>query len=133
MQIVYLTIDDMNENLALWLAEECDVEIEPRMPKDWPPRRPPDALIYDLDSLSPDWREQILAELSLRRPGCPTAVHSHNLDGQADALCENGVIVRRRLGRELLLALCLAAGEVPARLRAIPVAPVSRRQPESAA
>ncbi len=111
MKIAYLTIDEVNEDLAQRIAAECDVTLDPRWPKEWPPKPPYDAWLIDLDSLPADWRQRIVAELLSSGPACPVAVHSHNLDGHADALCANGIGVYRHLAQDLFIALCLAGGQ----------------------
>jgi hypothetical protein len=61
-----------------------------------------DAVIYDLDSLPSDRREEVLKELSHRPPSHISAVHSFNLEeNDAVALRQSGVAVHRRLAPEL--------------------------------
>jgi hypothetical protein len=108
MLIAYLTTDDVNQDLALRLAEDCGETLCPL-----PPREAPDdsfdAVVYDLDFLPPSLRESVLAELSSGRPLRPAAVHGYNLDErQEEVLLKNGVAVFRRLDADVFQFLARA-------------------------
>jgi hypothetical protein len=106
MRIAYLTTDEVNQELAVRLAEECGAEL------DLLTLRAPaldtwfDGVIYDWDYL-PTWRQQeIMAELLSCPVACPTILHSYNLDAkQKENLRRNGVDVCRRLGAHLFRRL----------------------------
>src|SRR5262245_66051253 len=106
MRIAYLSIDEVNLDLARRWAKTCHCEVVR-----WPPREVVrngdiDAAIYDLDFLPPLLRQQVLTNL-LRGPRHgPVAVHSYNLsEQQVSDLRARGVHVRRRLEREVLVLL----------------------------
>jgi hypothetical protein len=106
MLIAYLTVDEVNEDLALRLAEECGVTVYPLTAADPPPNGQFAAVLYDLDSLPSERREAVLAELRSGAPGCPVGVHSYDIDdGEAERLGHKGIAVGRRLESGLFTAL----------------------------
>jgi hypothetical protein len=116
MSIAYLSADEVNCHLAARMAAACGAALHPVSPRDPPPDGRFDAVLYDLDSMPPACREEILASALADRATCPVAVHSYNLDMQADALRDKGVVVTRRLGPRVLRALCGSLGPAPATL-----------------
>jgi hypothetical protein len=113
MRIAYLTTDEVNQDLATQMAAECGVTLVPVTPQAPSPDGQFDAVVYDLDYLPPDQRQQILTDLSSHPVGRRVAVHSYRLaDEQTETLCDNGVLVYRRLEPELFLLLQLLADEV---------------------
>jgi hypothetical protein len=115
MRIAYITTDEVNEDLAVRMAADCDTKLCPWSPKDGPPDGRFDAVVYDLDYLPPHQREQVLAELFSGLAPSAVAVHSYNLDDKRiEILRERGVIVSQRLEPEMLMQLRLAADGRPA-------------------
>jgi hypothetical protein len=111
MRIAYLTLDEVNENLATLMADECGatlVRIEPRDPK---PDGEFDAVLYDLDSLPPPHRKELLSVLLSSRPLQPVGMHSYQLeeDEQA-ALRRCGLLVSRHIEKAVFQALCSPKG-----------------------
>jgi hypothetical protein len=78
-------------------------------PDDPPSEGEFDAVVYDLDSMAPDRREELVARLLATRSTCVVAVHAYRLDADADALRGQGVIVTRRPGPAVLGAYNQAA------------------------
>jgi hypothetical protein len=113
MLVAYLTIDEVNQDLAAGLAERCNLTLQPLSFRDLPRDGQCDAVVYDLDSLPRPEREEILAQLRQSLTLYPVAVHSYNLEeGQVDRLRQNGVAVYRRLGKAVFLGLKLRRAEV---------------------
>ena len=109
MRIAYLTTDEVNQELALQLAADQEIRLEVIWPRDEPPDGCFDAVIYDLDCLSPPQRRQLLTDLAAGRAPRPAAVHSYALEGeQIKALLGRGVIVRPRLRATLFRRLAAA-------------------------
>jgi hypothetical protein len=116
MPIAYLSTDEVNCYHAARMAAACGTTLHPVSPTDTPPDGRFDAVIYDLDSIPPACREEIVASALADPATRPVAVHSYNLDMQADALRDKGVVVTRRLGPVVLRALCRSLGPAPATL-----------------
>ena len=96
MAIVYLTLDEVNRDLAARYATVAEVQLELLELRD--DLAPCDAVLYDLDFLPPDYRDRLLAEKTIVRSDAPIAVHGYNLTaGQRGKLRRRGVIVARRL------------------------------------
>jgi hypothetical protein len=114
MLIAYLTTDEVNQHLAVNLAEECGETVCLVMPSDPPPDEDFDAVVYDWDYLPAPRQQVILAELLAGRPSRPVAVHSYNLEEDcAKALRRQGVAVYRVLEPEVFQLLALQA-QLPA-------------------
>jgi hypothetical protein len=106
MRIAYLTMDEVNPDLAGRWADTCGCEVIPLSPSDPLPDGNFDAAIFDLDYLLPPLRQKVLAILLSDPLHCPVAVHSYNLrQRQANALRARGVLVRRRLECGILMRL----------------------------
>jgi hypothetical protein len=116
MSIAYLSTDEVNRHFAGQMAAACGVTLHPLSPKDPPPDGRFDAVLYDLDSIPPSCREEIVASRLASPPTRPMAVHSYNLDMRADALRDKGVVVTRRLVPGVLRSLCRSLGPAPATL-----------------
>ena len=98
MRVAYLTTDEVNEQLALQMAQECGVTLCPLAPKDAPPDGEYDALLYDWDYLPVEEQREVMAELLSGPSPHAVAMHSYHLeDGQVEALRRNAVAVFRRL------------------------------------
>jgi len=105
--IAYLTVDEVNEGLALELAAACGVRLEVLWPRDEPPDGRFDAAVYDLDCLPVCLRQEVLSKLAAASAPWPAAVHGYALAGdQVRPLRKRGVVVRRRLGAALFRRLC---------------------------
>jgi hypothetical protein len=106
VRVAYLTTDEVNQELALQLAAGLGVDLCVLSPRDPAGLESFAGVLYDLDYLPESRRREILADLLAGPPPCPVAVHSYNLDAdQERLLCENGVLVSRRLEAELFLRL----------------------------
>jgi hypothetical protein len=107
MLIGYLTTDATNLDLAERLARACKAELLLLSMREALQEDLIDAVVYDLDYLPAEMRQEVLALLLASRVPYPVAVHSYNLEkGQRLALRATGVLVARRLGRKAFLALC---------------------------
>jgi hypothetical protein len=115
MEIVYLSTDEVNLDLAGRWAGPLGADVRTVAPADVPLDGHFDAILYDLDSLTPLVRLQVLAALLAGPTTRPTAVHSYDLDPQWErSLRLRGVVVARRLDPDLIRGLCrLALAEAP--------------------
>lgn len=119
MLVVYLTVDDVNQDLAAALAEYCGVTLRPVSFRDWPLEEPFDAVVYDLDSFPAAERDEILGKLLEHLSHRPAAVHSYNLgEDQVSRMRRNGVAVHRRLAKGVFIGLKLRRAELGALRRA---------------
>jgi hypothetical protein len=114
MLMAYLSADEVNRDWASRIAAGRGAILQHFSPHDPLPDGRFDAVVYDLESMAPQRRREFIARLLAAAPTRPVAVHSYNLDAQADALRDTGVIVSRRLARAVVLALCRAIGSLPA-------------------
>jgi hypothetical protein len=106
VRVAYLTTDEVNQELALHLAAGLGVDLCVLSPRDPAVLESFAGVLYDLDYLPEPRRQEILAGLLAGPSPCPVAVHGYNLDAdQERLLCENGVLVSRRLEAELFLRL----------------------------
>ena len=113
MLVAYLTVDEVNQEVAASLAERCNLTLHPLSLRDWPRDGHFDAVMYDLDSFPAQERDEVLAQLLSSLPLYPVAVHSYNLDdGQVNRLRHNGIAVHRRLEKAVFLGLKLRRAEV---------------------
>jgi hypothetical protein len=119
MRCAYLTLDEVNRDLAGNLAGALGMGLDILSLRDAAPDGQFDAIVYDLDFLPRDDRERVLARLRARRATEPVAVHSYHLsDRHKSLLRRRGVIVARRLSPQLfalLQAACQRATDVPGR------------------
>jgi hypothetical protein len=112
MHLAHLTTDDTNLSHAQQLAEERRATVQGWCPKDGPPNRRFDAIIYDLDHWAFECgeRARLLHALSTEPLAVPVAVHSYGLAAkQIRALRRNGVLVVRCLKPKLFERLEQAA------------------------
>ena len=111
MRIAYFTTDEVNQDLAVRMAENCGIALHAVSPNDAPPDGRFDAVLYDWDYWPVHWRREILQEL-LRTPVCGiVALHAYHLeDEQVQALQLNGVATFRRLELEIFEFLARKAG-----------------------
>ncbi len=113
MLVAYLTVDEVNQDMAVRLASRCNVTVHPVSFRELPLKKMFDALVYDLDSFPDSEREEILTKLLNSLALYPVAVHSYCLAGrQAQRLRQNGVVVRRRLTEATFLGLKPGRAEV---------------------
>jgi hypothetical protein len=119
--IAYLTVDEVNQELARGLTAACGIRLEVLWPRDGAPDGRFAAVVYDLDSLPPGGREAVLAALTAEPLPRPVVVHSYGLeDAQAEALRGNGVALYRQLGPEVFGQAAEAARVAEARRRPVP-------------
>jgi hypothetical protein len=106
VRIAYRTTDEVNADLALRLAEAFNLTLDPVTPAKPTDDEWFDAVLWDLDYLPAEWREQVLGQLRAAPPPYPVVVHSYHLDAQeAEGLRSNGVAVHRRLQPRLFRRL----------------------------
>jgi hypothetical protein len=104
--LAYLSTDEVNQALALQLAAQLGVGLELLSLEDGPPDAAVVGMLYDLDYLPPDRKQEVLSELLAGALPCAVAVHSYNLDeDQVEQLVQNGVTVSTRLEAKILEAL----------------------------
>jgi hypothetical protein len=115
LRFAYLTTDEVNQDLALQMAEHCNATLHVLSPQDAPADGRFDAVLYDWDYLSRDQRSRVLAELRSGPLPCPVALHSYHLEAAtANALRRRGVIICRRLELKVFRALRRAVRQVQA-------------------
>jgi hypothetical protein len=106
MRVAYLTTDEVNEALALEMAQACGVALEPLRPTQEPRDAAYDAVLIDWDFWPPEQRAEFFAALCDRPLPWRVAVHGYSLeDGLAEALHARGVDVHRRLRPEVIRLL----------------------------
>ena len=99
MRIAYLTMDEVNADLARRWADIINADVFPLGPRDPLPNGNYDAAIYDVDMLPECLRNKVLTMLISGPILCPSAMHSYNVRKRdVQALRARGVIVQRRLG-----------------------------------
>ena len=102
----YLTHDQVNEDQARRTVEACGAQMVTLWIRDPRPNGELDASLVDLDSLPPDNRRDILADLLTHAGHRRVGVHMSHLDEkQASALRQNGVRVFRRLQQDSIREL----------------------------
>jgi hypothetical protein len=106
MRIAYLTVDEVNEDLALRLAEEYGMTVCPQSLRDPPPDGQFDAVLLDWDYWPAEQRWEVLAGLLAGCEPVVVAVHGYQLDEKREEILrQNGVTVFRRLDLAVLGAL----------------------------
>lgn len=104
MLIAYLTTDEVNEDLANRMADDCGVAVAVLSLRDLLSNGRLEAVIYDIDYVPPNLRDEILTRLLSGAGSVPAAVLSYNLtDRQAESLRRQGVAVYRRLDRAVFV------------------------------
>jgi hypothetical protein len=125
MLIAYVSADEVNRDLATRMAATCGATLHLFSPKDTPPDSRFDAVLYDLESVPPGQREEIVTGLLYNASTRPVAAHAYELDANVAALRDNGVIFDRQLTPKLLRILCRSLRSAP-----IPVSSCeARREP----
>jgi hypothetical protein len=106
MLVGYLSVDEVNRDLVVQMAAACGATVRLLSPKAQDLDGDFGAVLYDLESVPPKQRAEIVAELLHAPLTRPVAVHSYKLDTEADLLRDKGIIVARRLEPNLFRALC---------------------------
>jgi hypothetical protein len=110
IQIAYLTTDQVNHTLALGMAQKCGASLVHNPPGLARTNGALIAVLYDLDHLSEQDKEAVLADHVAGPATVPVAIHSYNLgEDQLASLSAKGVIVARSLELELVRRLCDAS------------------------
>ena len=103
MRIAYLTIDEVNQYLALRMADECRAALQVRFPLDPAPDGEFEAVLCDLDYWPGESGKAVLESLLANPHRRRVAVHSYHLTKeQARGLRDRGVGVFRTLELEVL-------------------------------
>jgi hypothetical protein len=106
MRLAYLTLDEVNLELARRLAARACLRLDELTFRDGDRTGPRDGVLYDLDTLPEDYRGRLLAALAAGGRDGPVGVHGYALaPRQARALRRRGVVVARRLSRVLFARL----------------------------
>ena len=109
MRIAYLTLDEVNQHLALSLAAEQDVRLEVQARPEITNGREFDAVIYDPDSSPWGERAANLTAILACPVGRPVAVHSYDISPeQLQVLRHRGAVVARRLGAGMFARIIAA-------------------------
>jgi hypothetical protein len=115
MRIAYLTTDEVNKDLAIHLGAESGLTVCPLEPRDLPPDREVDAVLYDWDHWPADRRPKVRTHAPAGPVTHPVAVHSYGLEPhQARALRRSGVLVFDRLEARTFLDLRRAVNQARA-------------------
>jgi hypothetical protein len=110
MLIAYLTTDEVNQYLAMQMAEECGQTLCLLSLSHASPDGEFDGAVYDWDHLPTERQQAIMAEMLTRRVPHPVAVHSYNLDDDCvEALRSKAVAVYGTLQPEVFRLLARAA------------------------
>ncbi len=110
MRVAYVTTDEVNQELATRMAEDCGATLDSLSPRDPPPDGQYEAVLYDLDFLPHDSGRAILAQLLAGPASRPVAVHSYQLaTRQVTALRRRGCAVYPRLEPRVFRQLRSAA------------------------
>jgi hypothetical protein len=110
MRVAYLTLDEVNQHLALAFAAEHDVRLDVYARPEAIGELEYGAVLYDPDSFPPEERQAnftTVLDCPLNRP---VAVHSYNFSAdQLRVLRRRGAIVARRLRSKVFARLVSAA------------------------
>jgi hypothetical protein len=106
MLIAYLTTDEVNEDQAIQMADECCVTLYLLSCNDMIPSGRFDAILFDWDSLPLQQRQGILFESLADSSSCPVAVHGFSLEKEeVETLHQDGIAVFHRLEPRLFKTL----------------------------
>lgn len=106
MRFAYLTLDEVNQDLADRLAARRNIELATLDLRDSDTTERFDGIVYDLDSLPVDDRDRLIVTLTKGHVSGPIAVHSYNLTSRRKrTLRRRGVVVARRLSDGLIVRL----------------------------
>jgi len=110
MRVAYLTLDEVNQHLALTFASEHGARLDVHACPEAIGEREYDAVVYDPDSFPPHERHANLAAVLACPLDRPVAVHGYDFSAeQRQVLRKRGAIVARRLGTEVFARLVNAA------------------------
>jgi hypothetical protein len=111
MRFAYLTLDEVNQHLALAFAAEHDVRLDVYARPEALGELEYGAVLYDPDSFPPDERQANLTTVLDCPLNTQIAVHSYDFSAsQLRVLRQRGAIVARRLRRDVFARLVSAAG-----------------------
>ena len=117
MNVAYVSLDQVNEVRARRLTRAQGMQLAAFWPTEAVPQGDFPIVIYDLDYLPAEHRDQVLRRGSSRRKTGVVAVHGYNLTRrQRTNLRRQGVVVSRRFGRRLLSSVLDRAAGGAARL-----------------
>jgi hypothetical protein len=106
MLLAYLTTDEVNQRLAVEMAEECGITLDPQRFTEVPSIRRFDAVLYDWNSLVSFQQEEVLKDSLATLPSCPLAVHGYGLEEDTvESLRQDGVAVFDHLDLEAFKTL----------------------------
>jgi hypothetical protein len=106
MRIAHITTDEVNQAIALHVAERLGATVTVLGLDDRAKFVLFDAVLYDLDRIAPDHRRRILDELRSETTALPVAVYGYCLsEEQAGRLRFQGVAVAQRLHAALVRTL----------------------------
>jgi hypothetical protein len=98
MHIGIYTVDEMNSHRAVLLGAKFGATVELAYPKDEPPEKRYDAVIYDLDHWPAEEGRRVIASLMKRLPPYCVAVIKYWLPRRVVRRCRRrGVVVCRHL------------------------------------
>ena len=118
MRIAHVTTDEVNQALAVRVARLLGADVTPLATEDIATYERFDAVLYDLDRVSPSRRQALLDEIRSEKTGVPIAVYGYCLsENQAGKLRFHGVAVAQRLHAALVRTL---ASAVRQNLAAVP-------------
>lgn len=106
MRLAYLTIDEVNQALALDFSSELDVTLTILAPKEGPPDRAYDAVLCDWDSLPTEVRADFFTMSAWDALPRAVAVHGYSLTAEESIeLLNRGVLIYRRLTPRVIMVL----------------------------
>ena len=109
MRIAHITTDEVNQALAVRAARALGALVTPLATEDNLTDERFDAVLLDLDRVSPERRQALLDEVRSEATAMPMAVYGYCLsDEQAGKLRFHGVAVAQRLHAALVQALAKA-------------------------
>jgi hypothetical protein len=112
MQIAHITTDEVNQALAVCAARPLGAQVTSLASEDNLAGDRFDAVLLDLDRVSPDRRQALLDEVGSRATALPMAVYGYCLsEEQAGKLRFHGVAVAQRLHSALVRILAKAVRE----------------------
>src|SRR5262249_37109816 len=112
MRIGYLTLDEVNENLARRLAARFRVQLERLSFCDDSAEQHYDARLYEVDYLTPGDRQRLFARMINRSVDTPVAMHGFHLSRRdVRSLRAAGIAVFRRLKPKVFRRLLEAVRE----------------------
>jgi hypothetical protein len=110
MRVAYLTLDEVNQHLALTFAGEHGASLDVHECPEAIGEREYDAVIYDPDSFPPHERQANLDAVLACPLDRPVAVHGYDFSAdQWQVLRKRGAVVAKRLGTDVFARLVNAA------------------------